>query len=66
MFDKVTLESLRPVLAEVCDGIGPQNSGVRIHVASAILKAAREGRNSEDALRVVGRQALDEAPTMWR
>jgi hypothetical protein len=35
-------------------------------VASKILEAASRGETSADHLKQVGRQALSQAPTMWR
>jgi hypothetical protein len=66
MFDAQTTALLRSVLDEVCDGISRYETGVRAHVASQILEAARQGEITIDGLRQVGIKALTRAPTMWR
>jgi urease gamma subunit len=66
MFDAQTTALLRTVLDEVCDGISRYETGVRAHVASQILEAARRGEFTIDELRQAGSKALSGAPTMWR
>ncbi|MCP3398969.1 MULTISPECIES: hypothetical protein [unclassified Bradyrhizobium] len=57
---------LRAVLDEVCESVSRDQTCTRTHVASKILEAATRGDTSPDDLRQVGRQALSDAPTMWR
>jgi hypothetical protein len=66
MFDTETTALLRAVLDEVCESLSQRETGVRIHVASKILEAARRGELSTEGLRQVGQDALSHAPTMWR
>ncbi|MCC8945334.1 hypothetical protein QA635_08455 [Bradyrhizobium brasilense] len=66
MFDKATTALLRAVLDEVCESVSCREIGARTHVASKILEAATRGEVSPDSLKKVGRDALSEAPTMWR
>ncbi|TYL85668.1 hypothetical protein FXB40_42950 [Bradyrhizobium rifense] len=51
---------------EVCESVSRAETGARAHVASKILEAATRGETSQDHLKQVGRQALSQAPTMWR
>lgn len=66
MFDPATTALLRAVLDEVCENVSRTETCVRTHVASKILEAATRGDTSQDHLKQVGRQALSQAPTMWR
>jgi hypothetical protein len=66
MFDPATTALLRAVLDEVCKDVSRFESGARAHVASRILQAATKGDTSPDRLKKVGREALHDAPTMWR
>jgi hypothetical protein len=66
MFDPATTALLRAVLDEVCESVSRTETGARTHVASKILEAATRGDTSPDQLKQVGRQALLQAPTMWR
>lgn len=66
MFDAQTTALLRTVLDEICAGISRYETGVRAHVASKILEAARDGEVTVDGLKRVGSEALSRAPTMWR
>lgn len=66
MLDPATTALLRAVLDEVCQDISRFESGTRAHVASKILEAATKGDTSPDRLTRIGRDALHEAPTMWR
>ncbi|WP_426611194.1 hypothetical protein [Bradyrhizobium sp. McL0616] len=66
MFVTATTALLRAVLDEVCEGISSRETGARSHVAARILEAASRGEVSPEGLRQVGRQALSQAPTMWR
>lgn len=64
MFDPATTALLRAVLDEVCEDVSRYETGARTHVASRIL--ATNGDTSRDRLKQVGREALHDAPTMWR
>lgn len=66
MFDRATTALLRAVLDEVCEDVSRSESGTRAHVASRILEAAAKGDTSPDRLKQIGREALHDAPTMWR
>lgn len=66
MFDAATTALLRAVLDEVCENVSRHETGARTHVASKILEAATNGDTSPDRLKEVGREALSDAPTMWR
>lgn len=66
MFDPATTALLRAVLDEVCEGVSRSESGTRAHVASRILEAATKRDTSPDRLKQIGREALHDAPTMWR
>jgi hypothetical protein len=66
MFDMATTALLRAVLDEVCESASHCEIGARTHVASKILEAATRGEVSLEDLRQAGRQALSQAPTMWR
>jgi hypothetical protein len=66
MFDPATTALLRAVLDEVCEEVSRFESGTRAHVASRILEAATKGDTSPDRLKRIGREALHDAPTMWR
>ena len=65
MFDAATTALLRSVLDEVCRNVATGETGMRTHVASKILEAARQGEVAPERLREVGRDALSRAPTMW-
>lgn len=62
MFDPAMTALLRAVLDEVCEGVSRYETGARTHVASRIM----EGDTSPERLKQVGREALHDAPTMWR
>lgn len=70
MFDPATTALLRAVLDEVCEQVSHSESGTRsgtrVHVASRILEAVAKGDTSPDRLKQIGREALHDAPTMWR
>lgn len=66
MFDPATTALLHAVLDEVCDNVSRTETGTRTHVASKILEAVTRGATSPDHLKQVGREALSNAPTMWR
>lgn len=55
MFDPATTALLRVVLDEVCEDVSRFESGTRAHVAI-----------SPERLKQIGREALHDAPTMWR
>lgn len=65
MFDAATTALLRSILDEVCRNVASGETGMRTHVASKILEAARHGEVAPERLREVGREALSRAPTMW-
>ncbi|WP_091968170.1 hypothetical protein [Bradyrhizobium shewense] len=66
MFDPTTTALLRAVLDEVCEDVSHYETGARTHVASSILEAATNVDSSPERLKEVGREALHDAPTMWR
>ncbi len=66
MFDPATTALLRAVFDEVCEDVPRLQTGARTHVASKILEAAAKGETAPESLRQVGREALHDAPTMWR
>lgn len=66
MFDPETAALLRAVLDEPCENIPQFETSTRTRVASKILEAAAKGEWSIDDLKEAGREALDDAPTMWR
>ena len=66
MFAAATTALLRAVLDEVCENVSRYETGARTHVASKILEAATNGDTTPDRLKEVGREALSDAPTMWR
>ncbi|MGY8632786.1 hypothetical protein RAD15_09945 [Bradyrhizobium sp. 14AA] len=66
MLDPATTALLHAVLDEVCEHISSHDTGARAHVASKILEAATRGDTSPERLKQIGREALAEAPTMWR
>ncbi|KRP99980.1 hypothetical protein AOQ72_12420 [Bradyrhizobium yuanmingense] len=66
MFDTATIALLRAVLDEMCESVLGRQIGARTHVASKILEAATRGEVSRERLRPMGRDALSQAPKMWR
>jgi hypothetical protein len=66
MFDTSTTALLRAVLDEVCESISSREIAARTNVAAKILDAATCGEVSPECLKQVGRQAISQAPTMWR
>ena len=66
MFDPATTALLRAVLDDVCADISRFETGARAHVASRILEAAAKGDVAPENLKKVGREALHDAPTIWR
>jgi len=66
MFDSETAALLRAVLDELCENIPQLETSTRTRVASKILEAATRGEWSIDDLKEAGREALADAPTMWR
>ncbi|MDA9463178.1 hypothetical protein [Bradyrhizobium sp. CCBAU 53415] len=66
MFDPATTALLRAVLDDVCADISRFETGARVRVASRILEAAANGDTARESLKKVSRQALHEAPSMWR
>lgn len=66
MFDTSNTALLRAVLDEICESISLREIGARTHVAAKILEAATRGGGSPEGLKQVGRQALSQAPALWR
>lgn len=66
MFDSETAALLRAVLDELCENVPQLETSTRTRVASKILEAATKGEWSIDDLKEAGREALHDAPTMWR
>jgi len=66
MFDAATTALLRAVFDEVCENVPGLQTGAGTHVASKILEAAANGETAPENLKQVGREALQDAPTMWR
>jgi hypothetical protein len=66
MFDPKTAALLRAALDEVCGNVPQFESSTRTRAASKILEAATRGACSMDDLKEAGREALLDAPTMWR
>ena len=66
MFDPETAALLRAVLDELCENVPQFETSTRTRVASKILEAATKGEWSIDDLKEAGREALHDAPTMWR
>lgn len=66
MFDSETAALLRAVLDELCENIPQLETSTRTRVACKILEAATRGEWSIDDLKEAGREALADAPTMWR
>ncbi len=63
MFDLRTTALLRAIHEDVCQVVPPFQSTARVHVASAILEAARTGERSVERLTRIGQCALYEATT---
>jgi hypothetical protein len=66
MSDRATTALLRTILDEVCASVSHSETGARTHVASKILEAANRGETSPEGLKQIGREALSQAPSMWR
>ncbi|WP_439360454.1 hypothetical protein [Bradyrhizobium sp. DASA03007] len=66
MLDATTAALLRAIFDEVCQSLSPYDTGARAHVASRILEAATRGETEPEILKKIGREALSQAPTMWR
>ena len=66
MLDPETAALLRAVLDELCENVLQLETSTRTRVASRILEAATKGDWSIDDLKEAGREALQDAPTMWR
>ena len=66
MIDSETAAVLRAVLDELCENVPPLETSTRTRVASKILAAATKGEWSINDLKQAGREALADAPTMWR
>ena len=66
MFDPATAGLLRAVFDELCEKVPQLETSTRTRVASKILETATKSEWSIDDLKEAGREALDDAPTMWR
>jgi hypothetical protein len=66
MFDPEAAALLRAVLDELCENVPQFETSTRTRVASKILEAATGSECSIDDLKEAGREALHDAPTMWR
>ncbi|WJR80441.1 hypothetical protein [Bradyrhizobium sp. NP1] len=66
MFDPKTAALLRAVLDELCEDVPQLETSTRTRVASRLLEAATKSDWSIDDLKKAGREALADAPTMWR
>jgi hypothetical protein len=66
MLDAETAVLLQKILDEVCAAVSRDKPGARAHVESKRLESASNGQTSAEALKLAGRRALADAPTMWR
>ncbi|MCK1344476.1 MULTISPECIES: hypothetical protein [unclassified Bradyrhizobium] len=66
MFDPAMTAPLRAVLDEVCESVSRAGTSTRTHVASKILETVTGSDTSQGQLKQIGREALSDAPTMWR
>jgi hypothetical protein len=66
MPDSETAALLRVILEELCASVSPFDAQTRSNVASRLLAAAKGGNSSLDDLKAAGKDALPQAPTMWR
>lgn len=66
MSDRTTTALLRTILDEICASVSRSEPGARTHVASKILEAANRGETPPEGLKQIRRDALSQAPTMWR
>jgi len=66
MPDRETAALLRTLLKELCASLSPSDVHTRTMVATRLLETVRQGEQSLDELRAVGKQALLQTPTMWR
>jgi hypothetical protein len=64
MFSLEVTAMLRAVLDDVCADVAEHESSKKALVASKLLESASRGVLTVDALRAVGRQAL-QTPSMW-
>jgi len=65
MFNSEVTALLRTILDEVCADLSEYEAGRKALVASKLLESASKGELSADALRSVGRRALQVPPSMW-
>nr|WP_239629240.1 hypothetical protein [Bradyrhizobium sp. I71] len=66
MFDPAATALLRAVFEEVCEDVPRLQAVAHTHVASKLLEATSKGETAPESLAQVGREALHDAPTMWR
>ena len=66
MPDPETATLLRSIHDELCAQVHHFDADTRVHLASKLLEAVKQGRSSMDELREAGQQALRQTPTMWR
>jgi hypothetical protein len=64
MFSSEVTGLLRSVLDDVCADVAKHETGTKTRVASKLLESASKGERDADALRSIGRQALQSAPSM--
>jgi transcription termination factor Rho len=64
MFNSEVTALLRTVLDEVCAGMAEHEAGKKVRVASMLLESALRGERDADALRSIGRQALQATPSL--
>jgi hypothetical protein len=65
MFSSEVTALLRAVLDEVCADMAEHETSKKTLVASTLLENASRGERVVEALRSVGRRALQSAPSMW-
>ena len=66
MPDAETAAVLRTVLDQLCADLSPWDARTRTNVASKLLETVKLGSSSVDDLERAGKEALRQAPTMWR
>ena len=64
MSNEVTV-LLRSIFDEVCVGVPVHETGKKAFVASKLLECASAGERNVDALRLVGRRALQPTDPVW-
>jgi hypothetical protein len=67
VLDPETVALLRAILDELCASTSPSDMSIRANIASKLLEAARQGGDTSIGnLEAAGKEALLQAPTMWR